>query len=227
MRVFSPGPTQAIVYCRTQGGIHTIYCVAFRAFISAPSATMSARKYLPESTEYMEQVFLSLGSNLDDRLHNLRRAISSLGGFAGITALSDAYETEPVEFTAQPWFVNAVVALAIDDPSPDAPERLLERVLAIECAMGRQRGSPDSIPKGPRVIDIDIVLYGSRVIQAPALTIPHPAMHLRRFVLQPLAQIAPGVEHPVLRQSALQLLQALPAKGPIVRKLAALRWPEE
>ena len=92
-----------------------------------------------------------------------------------VIALSDAYETEPVEFTAQPWFVNAVVALAHgrrshDVHSDDAPQRLLQRLLLLERAMGRQRSSPGLIPKGPRVIDLDIVLYGSRVIHAPALT---------------------------------------------------------
>lgn len=175
----------------------------------------------------MEQVFLSLGSNLGDRLGNLRRAIGALQDFATITALSDAYETEPVEVTAQPWFLNAAVALAVDDPAPDAPGRLLVRLLDVERAMGRRRGAADSIPKGPRLIDIDIVLYGSRVIHAPALTIPHPAMHLRRFVLQPLVEIAPDAAHPVLRQSVRQLLRALPEAGPRVRRLAALNLPEE
>jgi 2-amino-4-hydroxy-6-hydroxymethyldihydropteridine diphosphokinase len=175
----------------------------------------------------MEQVFLSLGSNLGDRLGNLHRAIGALQGFARITALSDAYETEPVEVTAQPWFLNAAVALAIEDPAPDAPQHLLVRLLDVERAMGRRRGAAGSIPKGPRLIDIDIILYGSRVIRTLELTIPHPAMHLRRFVLQPLVEIAPDAAHPVLRQSVRQLLRALPEAGPRVRRLAALNLPEE
>jgi len=182
----------------------------------------------------MEQVFLSLGSNLGDRLANLRQAIRSISELAEITALSHAYETEPVDVTAQPWFLNAVLALRIDDVFPEgdvlrpqdassgAPQQLLERLLAIEHAMGRQRLSPASIPKGPRLIDLDIVLYGNRVIHQPALSIPHPAMHQRRFVLEPLAEIAPEVQHPVLHQSSLQLLRALPEAGPAVKSFAPL-----
>jgi 2-amino-4-hydroxy-6-hydroxymethyldihydropteridine diphosphokinase len=192
----------------------------------------------------MEQIFLSLGSNLGDRLENLRRALASIREFAAILALSDAYETEPVGYTDQPWFVNAVVALRVvnlaggvepmdrtgsEDAAADEnlPHRLLERLMSIERLIGRQRGVAGSIPKGPRVIDIDILMFGGRVIDSAGLTVPHPAMHLRRFVLEPLAQIAPQLEHPILRQSALQLLRALPVEGPLVRRLGALDLAEE
>ncbi|HVJ04187.1 MAG TPA: 2-amino-4-hydroxy-6-hydroxymethyldihydropteridine diphosphokinase [Candidatus Saccharimonadales bacterium] len=172
----------------------------------------------------MEQIYLSLGSNLGDRLANLQQAIASLRKVATITALSHAYETEPVEYTAQPWFVNVALALQMGTDCSDeaAPRQLLERLLAIERDMGRQRASTGYIPKGPRIIDLDIVLYGDRVIRSPALTIPHPAMHQRRFVLEPLAEIAPEIEHPSLHKSVLQLLEALPSEGSQVRKLASL-----
>ncbi len=156
--------------------------------------------------------YLSLGSNLGDREQNLRSAIESLGSLGEITAVSSFYETEPVDVAAQPWFLNCAVALATDK----MPRQLLSGVLAIEQAMGRRRLQP----KGPRVIDIDIVLFGQAVVDTAQLTIPHPAMHQRRFVLEPLAEIAPGVRHPVFKRTLRELRDALPAGGPAVRRMA-------
>jgi len=155
-----------------------------------------------------EFVYLSLGSNLGDRSAHLRAAIERLGEAGTIRAVSGFYETEPVELRDQPWFLNCVVALE----TSDSPEALLQRALAIEQEMGRVRMKE----KGPRSIDIDILLFGERVVEERGLKIPHPAMHQRRFVLEPLAEIAPEALHPQLRKTARELLADLPA-GQMVR----------
>lgn len=154
--------------------------------------------------------YLSLGSNLGDRETNLRDAIAPLGKLGNVAATSSFYETEPVDFLDQPWFLNCVVLLETELP----PQTLLQRVLEVERGMGRERIQP----KGPRLIDIDILLYGDKVIREPGLTIPHPALHERRFVLEPLAQIAPGVVHPVLKRSVRELLLSVPDQGQAVKQ---------
>lgn len=157
-----------------------------------------------------ELVYLSLGSNLGDRAAHLRAAIERLAEAGTVRATSALYETEPVDFRDQPWFVNCVVALE----TGSTPRDLLAHALAIEEAMGRRR----TRDKGPRAIDIDILLFGNRVIDEPDLKIPHPAMHQRRFVLAPLAEIAAGVLHPAIKKTARQLLAGLPT-GQAVRIL--------
>jgi 2-amino-4-hydroxy-6-hydroxymethyldihydropteridine diphosphokinase len=155
-------------------------------------------------------VYLSLGSNIGDREQYLRDAIGRLQDKRRLVSVSSFYETAPVDFTDQAWFLNCAVALE----TTETPEQLMEALLQIEHQMGRQRVQS----KGPRLIDIDILLFDDRVHESAALTVPHPAMHQRRFVLQPLAEIAPEVRHPVLQKSILTLLAELPA-GQTVRKL--------
>lgn len=156
-----------------------------------------------------ELVYLSLGSNLGDRETHLRDAIERLGSVGIVRSVSSLYETEPVEFTAQPSFLNCAVALETDSTSTE----LIRQLLEIEKAMGRQRIQK----KGPRIIDIDILLFGDKIVNTPEVTIPHPVMAQRRFVLEPLAEIAAGIEHPVLKKSIAELLQGLPP-GQMVKK---------
>ena len=158
-----------------------------------------------------ELVYLSLGSNVGDRAENLNAAIDRLRTLGEVVAVSSLYETEPVEFTAQPWFLNCAAKLDTEK----TPEQLLTGILDIEQQLGRRRGPQ----KGPRIIDLDILLFGESIVKAEGLTIPHPAMHERRFVLEPLAEIAPEVRHPVLKRTAQELLDALPT-GQAVRKIS-------
>lgn len=155
-------------------------------------------------------VYLSLGSNVGDRESQLQEAQVRVGAEGRIIAASSFYDTEPVEFTDQPWFLNCAVALE----TTKTPQELIEALLGIEKEMGRQRLQN----KGPRNIDIDILLIGDMIVDSPQLTIPHPAMHHRRFVLEPLAEIAPDVLHPVLKKTIRELRDALP-QGQVVRKV--------
>jgi 2-amino-4-hydroxy-6-hydroxymethyldihydropteridine diphosphokinase len=155
-------------------------------------------------------VYLSLGSNVGDRAAHLQEAQKRLAAAGGVVAVSSVYETEPVEFTEQPWFLNSVVALE----TGKSPQELMTAILSIEEAMGRRRVQS----KGPRSIDIDILLFGDTIMNSTELTIPHPAMHQRRFVLEPLAEIAAEAQHPVLKKTIRELRDALP-EGQVVRKL--------
>ena len=154
-------------------------------------------------------VYLSLGSNLGDRKANLEAAIAKLDDLGEVKAVSSFYETEPMELAAQPWFLNCAVSLETEL----MPKQFMKAILALEQEMGRRRVQP----KGPRTIDIDILLFGNSVIATKGLTVPHPAMHERRFVLEPLAEIADQVKHPVLHKSIRELRDALVGSGQVRR----------
>ena len=152
----------------------------------------------------MKTVYLSLGSNIGDRAANLRAAIEQLRT-SGIrlARLSPLYETEPVDVTAQRWFLNIVIEAETDL----FPLQLLARTQKIERALGRVR----TIPKGPRIIDIDILLYGNSVIRGEQLQVPHPGIADRRFVLVPLSDLVPQLRHPVTHRTVRDMLDSAPA----------------
>lgn len=149
----------------------------------------------------MATVYLALGSNLGDREKNLEEARERIAAFVSVTRASSIYETEPVGVKEQPWFLNQVLA----GTTPLSPVDLLRRVKKIETEMGRTEG----IRFGPRPIDIDILFYDRVIELSPILTIPHPRLHERAFVLTPLAEIAPELIHPRLRVPIRTLLERL------------------
>jgi 2-amino-4-hydroxy-6-hydroxymethyldihydropteridine diphosphokinase len=158
----------------------------------------------------MESAYIGIGSNIGHKIDHCKRAISLMGKLEGcsVRLQSPFYRTEPVGVEGQDTFVNGVVCVDTDLSALT----LLKRLLKIETDMGRVR-----LKKwDARVIDLDILLFGSRVINKPDLIVPHPLMHLRRFVLTPLLQIAPDLIHPVLCQSIKELAGVLPENGQAV-----------
>ena len=150
----------------------------------------------------MKTVYLALGSNVGDREAHLRDAIARLeAAEIHIVRRSPVYETEPRDVTDQAWFLNAV----LESETELFPMQLISRTQQIEREMGRQRVQAG----GPRSIDIDILFYGTFVIHAPRLDIPHPRLSARRFVLEPLAAIAPDLRHPVTGKTAREMLAEL------------------
>jgi 2-amino-4-hydroxy-6-hydroxymethyldihydropteridine diphosphokinase len=151
----------------------------------------------------MKTIYLGLGSNVGDREDNLRSAIHHLSApDLDILRTSPVYETEPVDYTAQRWFLNLVVEAG----TSLFPMQLLSRIARIERELGRVR----TVAKGPRTIDIDILLYGKAVVESATLEIPHPRMAERRFVLAPLADLVPHLRHPVTHKTVREMLDAAP-----------------
>lgn len=150
-------------------------------------------------------VYLALGSNLGDRLANLRQAILSLTPQMEVRIKSQVYETPPWGYTDQPKFLNQVVKVTTYlDPEP-----LLKHLKRLEVALGRK----ESFPNGPRLIDIDILFYDDLVLNKPSIVIPHPRLQERGFVLLPLMDIAPDLEHPVSRQTVREMAASCNLEG--------------
>jgi 2-amino-4-hydroxy-6-hydroxymethyldihydropteridine diphosphokinase len=148
-----------------------------------------------------QTIYLSLGSNVGDRQANLQAAIAALPGVGvRVARVSSIYETEPVDYLEQEWFLNCVV----EGKTELAALELLQELRGMEARMGSKK----LIAKGPRLIDIDILLYGSETIDAPELQVPHPRMTQRKFVLAPLAEIAPELRHPLWNCSVKRLLKS-------------------
>jgi 2-amino-4-hydroxy-6-hydroxymethyldihydropteridine diphosphokinase len=167
-----------------------------------------------------EIAFLSLGSNVGDREKNLRAAIAALPELGVKTKqVSSIYETEPVDVLEQPWFLNCVVKGETTVP----PTELLKKLRELEKRMG----STKPAARGPRLIDLDILVYGDQTIDSPELQVPHPRMHLRRFVLAPLAEIAPDLKHPSWSGTATQLLAALRDRSAVKKISGDLRTPSQ
>jgi 2-amino-4-hydroxy-6-hydroxymethyldihydropteridine diphosphokinase len=152
----------------------------------------------------LSNAYIGLGSNLGDRAGNLLLAVRGMldAGLA-VRRLSQIYETEPVETFAQPNFLNMVAELQLETLPP--PNEVMERLLQIEQSLGRTR----DFNKGPRSIDLDLLLYGNETSDTQLLTLPHPRLHLRRFVLVPLVELAPTLVHPTLNKTMAELLAAL------------------
>lgn len=162
----------------------------------------------------MVESVIAFGSNVGDREGNLRRAIEMVSQKMSLIRMSPVYETEPMYYENQGWFLNCVVAVETNLK----PRSLLEALQAVEGELGRQR----TVRYGPRVIDLDILFYGDEVVSEPGLEIPHPKIAERPFVLVPLNDVRPELVHPVLRKKVSELLSSLKLGKRVVKKSGLL-----
>jgi 2-amino-4-hydroxy-6-hydroxymethyldihydropteridine diphosphokinase len=162
----------------------------------------------------MVTVYIALGTNIGEREDNLRAAIRHLPDVgAHIQRVSSVYETEPVDFLDQDWFLNAVLEAKTELDALD----LLRALRLIEARMGSRK----AFAKGPRLIDLDVLLYGTEIIETPELQVPHPRMLDRKFVLVPLAEIAPTLRHPSWKSGVTQFLANTPDRSQVKKLLDA------
>jgi len=161
------------------------------------------------------EAVLALGSNVGDREENLRRAVAAIGRRMTVVAASSVYETQPMYREDQDWFLNCVVVVQTEmEPVP-----LLAWLKEAEVKMGRDREGGSN---GPRTIDLDVLFYGDAVVSGPSLTVPHPRMAERAFVLVPLAEVRPRLVHPVLKKSAAAMLEGLKTDKKVVKRPGSL-----
>jgi 2-amino-4-hydroxy-6-hydroxymethyldihydropteridine diphosphokinase len=158
----------------------------------------------------MLRAYIGIGSNIGDRIAHCAGAVKELERIPGfhVVEVSQWFLTEPVGVDGQDWYLNGAVAADVEISA----RALLDHLLAIEKKMGRVRKRRWE----PRILDLDLLLFGNEIIRENGMTIPHPLMHQRRFVLVPLAQMAPGLRHPVLLKTMSELLEALPEDGQTV-----------
>jgi 2-amino-4-hydroxy-6-hydroxymethyldihydropteridine diphosphokinase len=160
---------------------------------------------------HVVKAYVGLGSNLGDRAGNLVLAVRGMmEASLWVTRLSSVYETEPISEVEQPPFLNMVAE--VGNPLP-TPQQMMARLLRIEFALGRIRDVKD----GPRTIDLDLLMYGDLTSDTEFLRLPHPCLHQRRFVLEPLVEIAPRLMHPILKRSAEELLESVEDKSEVRR----------
>jgi 2-amino-4-hydroxy-6-hydroxymethyldihydropteridine diphosphokinase len=158
----------------------------------------------------MKQVYLSFGSNLGSPVENIKKALGALPDVGiEVRRVSTLYRTEPVDFHQQPWFVNCVAEAATNL----MPLQLLKTLQRVERALGRRRPTD----KGPRTIDIDILLYENVVVQSRTLNIPHEGLSHRKFVLVPLGELAANLRHPVTQRTVLEMLNETPDHSQVIR----------